>query len=251
MGSLFNSPNIAAPNFQVNKKGLDMDRCDFSKRIGVWQAAADASFQRGNYLTIASTGYWNICTGADVRGVSLANKVAFGTSVRVDLPITMTGTAAQSLGRANVSAVAVRSATGMGGTQYTVTTDYTADATAGTVTRVALGSITDGQLVYVTFTYALVDADFKYDGRTWWNNALDEVSRNANRVEVATDWSMLFSIQYDTADVYALTGANSDLFCDAAGRANSTSANDRVGSVVQLPSVDDPYMGIFNNGNVV
>lgn len=251
MGSLLNSANIAAPNFQVNKKGLDEVRSKFTSDIGIYQAAAGSAFMQGNIMTQGAGGYWDICAGTDAKGISRANKIAFGTAVMVDVAVVMTGTTAQSLGRANVSNVAVRSAVAMGGTQYTVTTDYTVDATAGTVTRVAIGAITSGQTVYVTFTYALTAADFKYDGRTWWNNALDEVTPNANRVSIIQDWSLLFTVQYDTLRQYTLTGVGGNLYCSAAGQFSNNISGDYLGNCMQLPTASDPYMGVISNGNVV
>lgn len=52
----------------------------------------------------------------------------------------------------NLTSVSVTNTAGS--TTYTVTTDYTVDATNGTITRVASGAITAGQAIAATYTYA-------------------------------------------------------------------------------------------------
>ena len=52
-----------------------------------------------------------------------------------------------------VEDVVVRSAAAGAGTLYTVSTDYTVDATAGTIARASGGGITAGATVYVSYTY--------------------------------------------------------------------------------------------------
>ena len=47
MGSLFNSPNIAAANFQANPKGIDLIRSRIVQNIGVYQVTAASAFQQG------------------------------------------------------------------------------------------------------------------------------------------------------------------------------------------------------------
>lgn len=253
MGSLYNSPNLAAFSTQIRKKGIDHLRSRINNELGVFQAAAASTFEQGMVMTQAASGFWQPCTGTDAKGISNSDKVTFGTSINVDEAVVLTGTTPAQLARANVSNVSVRSATGMGGTQYTVTTDYTVNAVAGQVTRVALGAITSGQTVYVTYTFALVDADFNYDGRTWNNNATDMVSKQAGRFSLIQGWSLLYTMQWASGRQYALTGVNGNLYCSTGSQLtnDTTGTPDYLGNCMQLPSASDPYMGVISNGTTV
>lgn len=68
----------------------------------------------------------------------------------------MTGVAAQALKSANVTEVVVHASTlaGAATAQYVLDTDYTLDASAGTITRVGGGAIADGATVKVTYKAA-------------------------------------------------------------------------------------------------
>ncbi len=94
------------------------------------------------------------CTTADIEFLGnafIANSRCATSPVTItDRSVTMTGTVAQTLGHTGLTGVVVTSSDGL--TTYTLTTDYTIDATQGTITRVATGSITAGQTVLVDFT---------------------------------------------------------------------------------------------------
>lgn len=254
MGSLTtptNSPNLAAFTGQVFKKGLDLGRSVIHTDLGTYRAEANATIRSGQFVAFDATGFIIPSVGADTIGVSKWNKQQFGVSVNMDESIVLPGTTAVNLARSNVSNVSVRSAINLGGTLFTVTTDYTVAAVAGTVTRVGSGAIADGATVFVTYTFALVDADFEFDGRDFRNQSNNDVLGQEDRITVVTDWSMLFTIEWDTIVNYTLTGATSRLFVSAEGKATSTSGTDFAGKVSQLPTADDAYMGIIIHGNPV
>lgn len=246
---------ITAFDGQINKKGLALTRSTFSDELGTYVHAAGASFRQGQFATYDANGYVVAATGTGVIGMFKWGNASFGTAVKVDVPIVLNGTTATSVGKANISNVAVR-ATADFGTAYTVTTDYTVSATAGTITRVALGSIGDGDTVYVTFTYALTDADFEIDGRSFRNNNNDFVSGHGdtsggtNNVNIISGWSRIFSAEYDTSADYGLT-SDFKLYCSSTGVATSASGTDFVGRVCQVPTADDPFLGITAHGNPV
>jgi hypothetical protein len=250
MGSLNNgSPDLAAFTGQVFKKGLDLGRSTIGRDLGVYTADANATIRAGQLVSRNATGAVIAATGADVFGVGKWNKQQFGVSVNVDEAIVLNGTTPTNLRRGNISNVAVRSAPNMGGTLFTgAGGDYNANLTNGTIARDATTTIGDGDTVYVTYTYALTDADFDFDGRVFHNLGSNDVSNQDNRITVITDWSLLFNMEWDTSRTYALTGANSNLFCSTEGKFTNASGTDFVGKVFQLPTAQDQYMGMTVSG---
>jgi hypothetical protein len=210
-----------------------------------------------------TTGYIVGATGDDVYGVAKWGKDNFGVSANVDLPVVLNGTTASNLSvngvaRGNVSNVTVRSAPAMAGTVYTegALNDYVLVGGAGTIARTAGSTIPDGATVYVTFTYALVDADFNFDGRYWQNQDVDRTAYQEGRITVITDWARIFTIEWASGRgaglaglSYALTGASSKLYCSAEGKFTNVSGTDFVGRVYQIPTATDPYMGVTAGGN--
>lgn len=250
MASFTNRPGLGAFSVAVFPKGLDRNRCAISRDLGVFEAADAAVIRQGQFLTLDANGRLIPATGAGIVGVALHNKQQLGVSNRVDEAIVLNGTTPTNLKRANVSNVAVRSATNFGGTLYTATTDYVVNAANGTVARAGAGAIADGATVYVTYTFALTDADFEFDGRDFRNQSNNDVLGQENRLAVVQDWSMLFTMEYDTSRDYSTdtAGGAYKLYCSAEGKATSASGTDFVGRVLQLPTSDDPFLGMIATG---
>lgn len=258
MGSLnSNQGYLAAFTGQPFPNGLDLGRCMIQHDLGIFTADPAATFLQGQLVTKAATGI-QPCPGKGVIGIAKWNKALTLQGVNVDEAIVLAGVVATNLRKSNVvGTVAVRSAPGMTGTTYTLTTDYTVNAVNGQVTRVAAGAITDGQTVYVTYTYQLASSDLDFQGRNFWNFT-DDVSIQNNAVTVVTGWTMLFTTQYVAGRTYSLAGPSSNLYCaggatdtDAAGLfTNNANAggNEFVGRVMQLPTATDPYMGVIFGG---
>ncbi len=259
MGSLIGSPAAqAAFDNQINKKGLDLKRCRINSDDGTNVADSAAVIRAGMIVSRNATGYVIPATGTDVFGVAKWGKTSLGISVRVDQPLVLSSTTATSVGRGSINNVSVRSAVLMAGTTYTGGgTDYTAVAAAGTIARVALGAITDGQTVYVTYTYELVDSDYQFDGLLFQNQPENRAQYNENRMTVIQGHSRIFTMEWMTGTAvatglaYALTGATADLFCSATGKFSNVAANEYMGKVYQVPTADDPYLGLTMHGNPV
>lgn len=263
MGTLASNPTaVAAFDAQIHKKGLDLTRSIIPRDLGTEVVDPAASIRPGQLVTRTALGYIAGATGADVYGIAKWGSAPFGVGVIVDQAVVLNGTTVTNLkvnnvARGNVSNVTVRSAPNMAGTVYIAGTDYTLVAGAGTIARIALAGITDGQTVYVSFTYALVDADFDFDGRYWQNQPANRTAFQEGRITVITDWSRIFTVEWVTGDglandansTYALTGANSKLYCSAEGKFSNASGTDFVGRVYQLPTAADPYMGVTAGGN--
>lgn len=242
---------------QVYPKGLDLGRCQIDQELGVYRANPTATFRAGSIVTRESpTGLIASATGADTFGVSKWNKGTGGMTIIVDQAIVLNGTTATALSLGllggPISNVAVRSALDMGGTLYTVTTDYTANLSNATITRVALGAITDGQTVYVTFQAVLTTAALNVDGREFHMDGLDDVGNQDDFCTVIQGHSIIFTMEW-VGRTYALTGANSNLYCSAGGQFTNDSSGspDFMGHCFQLPRASDRYMGVRMNGIAV
>lgn len=252
MGSvgLGNNASLGAFLNRTNPEGLDLGRCQIKEALGIFVADPANTFRAGSLVMRNSSGLVIPSDGTDFLGVAKWNHATTMLAVAVDEALVLTGTTAIPLKRGTVSNVRVASAVAGGGTVYTVTTDYTASLTNGTVTRVGSGAITDGQTVYVTYTYQLSAADLlQTQGQNFWNH-LDEVSTNEGRCTVITDAELLFTSQYDTSKVYSLTGATSNLYAATAGGKAGLFTSDTAGSakfvgrVFQVPSAADPFLGL-------
>jgi hypothetical protein len=252
MGTLIDNPTAEAVfDGQIHKKGVDLKRSDFTKFEGLYVANPTATIRPGMLVSRDSSGYVVPSVGTDILGWARWGQVSLGSSVKVDVPVTLNGTTPTSVGRGSISNVSVRSAVNMGGTPSVGGTDYTLDGTAGTIARIALGNISDGQTVYVTFTYALTDADYDIDGRFFQNQPENRTQYEAGRLAVITGWSKIYTIEWASGS--ATTGrtysVNTALYGDADGKANSTAANEFVGRCYQVPTASDPYMGIISHGD--
>lgn len=265
MGTLASNPTAAAAfDGQIFKKGLDLSRSIIGRDLGTDIADPAAIIRPGMLVSRNALQYIIPANLSDVYGVAKWGKDNFGVSAQVDLALVMNGVVVTNLtvngtGRGNVSNVTVRSLPNMGGVLYVGGgTDYTINTGNGTIVRVGAG-IPDGSTVYVTFTYALVDADFNFDGRYWQNQATDRTAFQEGRITVITDWSRVFTVEWATGVgiatglTYGLTGASADLFCDALGKFSNVSGGgaEFVGKVYQLPTAGDPYLGATIHGNPV
>lgn len=250
MGSvgLGNNADLGAFYNRVHPEGLDLGRCQISDALGTYVADPNSTFRAGMLVMRDADGLVLPSDGDDVLGVAKWNHALTLLAVAVDEPVVLTGTTASNLKHGNVSNVRVASLPEGGGTIYTVTTDYTVNATNGQVTRVALGAITSGQTVYVTYSYQITQNDLmQFQGMNFWNT-VDEVSQADNRVTVITDAALLFTTQYDTSRLYSLTGANSELFASQTagqeGLFTSATGGLFVGRVFQVPTAADPFLGL-------
>jgi hypothetical protein len=243
---LGNTAALGAFQNKIHQEGLDLVRCQINQAMGVFVADPAASFRAGMAVMQGATGLVTASTGTSFLGIAKWNKTTSMLAAKVDEAIVLNGLVATSLRFPNVSNVRVASAVVGGGTVYTVTTDYTVNATNGTVVRVGAG-IADGATVYVSYLYQISTSDLiQTQGQNFWNN-LDEVSQNESRVTVITDAELLFTTQYDTTRTYTVGEA---LYCShIAGREglitddSNTNANAFVGRVFQVPTASDPYLG--------
>lgn len=261
MGAVgLNSPRLGSFQSDIYPRGLDLGRCVILQDIGVYRAAEAAVFEAGQLVSQDAAGDIVVCDGAPVLGVAKWNKTSTYKAAAVDEAISFaTAGATVNLKHSNVSNLQIRTAVNLGGTAYTVTTDYTASLANGTVTQVAAGSggsIPLATDVFVSYTYELSGSEMNFQGRNFFNFT-DDVTIAEQRITVITDASILFTSAYDTSKVYALTGVNKNLYCGtvASGIAglftSATGEGQFVGHVIQIPSADDPFLGVRLGGDPV
>jgi hypothetical protein len=227
--------------------------------VGVYLANPAATFEQGSLVSQDATGLLVPCAGTPVLGVAKWNKAYTLTAALVDEPIsfaTVGGTA--TLKHPNVSRLQLRSAPNFGGSLYAVPGDYTITPLNGVLTQAGVGStIPVGTAVYASYTYTLQPQDLQFEGRNFWN-FVDDVSQADGRVTVITDASVLFTTMYDVTKVYTLTGHGKNLYCGGGVTSaltglftNDSAEGQFVGHVIQVPSADDPFLGVRLGGDPV
>ena len=247
MGTLGLSGNrLASFNPSLHTHGLNLGIRKAEIVPGYFKCKATETIRQGQLVALNSDGLLISATGSNVIGVANANKMTLGRAVKADEPIVLNDEDVTNLSRANLTSgqLSVFSAVEQGGTKYTITTDYLINETNGTIARVAAGSITDGQTVFVTYSYDMTAADHAREGTNFFNTQ-DDVTLQENRMSVIMGPAMIFTTEYSKSATYSLTGATSSLFCKADGLFTSVDANEYVGRVIQLPSADCPYLGVL------
>lgn len=254
MGSINNGPRLAAFQSDVFATGLDLRRCEINRDLGVFKASDAASFEQGQMVALDASQEVILADGGDVLGVAKWNKVNLQKSLAVDEPHVVDAGVAVPLARSNVSNVGVRTAADQGGTLITAAGDYTLNAVNGTLTWDAVPTeVSDGDTVFVTYTYDMTNADYQFQGRNFFN-FVDDVTIAEGRITVILSPAILYTTQFDTAQTYALTGAGANLYCGGTtpgleGLFTSDAGEGTyVGRCIQLPSATDPYLGVhFTN----
>jgi hypothetical protein len=196
--------------------------------------------------------------GRPVLGVAKWNKAAVYKAAILDEPVSFPNADdVVNLKHSNVSNLQVQDAPDLAGTPYTVTTDYTVSAVNGTVTHVGGAGIPVATTVYVSYTYEISAQEMEFQGRNFFNFT-DDVTIADGRITVITDATILFTTAYDTAQLYALTGTSKNLYCGGgvtAALAGLFTTDDGegefVGHVIQVPSADDPFLGVRLGGDPV
>jgi hypothetical protein len=265
MGSLALNPNsIAAFTGQSFPNGLDLARCQINNELGIWSADPVATFLQGMLVVKGANGITAV-NGSGVTsgqtntlGVAKWNKANSLYAVVNDEPLLLKQVAggAKALAHANVSNVAVRITAGANVVPE-IAAQYTLNPTNGTILPKASGDTSStgtvnnvDQTVYVTYTYALSATDLDMQGRNFWNFT-DDVSIQAGAITVISPPAMLFTTQYDTSVAYAITGTPSNLYASSTGLFTSAiTANAFVGTVIQVPSATDPYLGLMYTGPI-
>lgn len=255
MGAVgLNSPRLGSFQSDIFPRGLDLNRSIILQDPGIWKAADAASFEAGMLVAQDANGFIVKADSRPVLGVAKWNKTSLYKAARVDEPVSFPLSGATiSLKKPLVSNFQLRSAVGFGGVAYASPGDYSLNATNGTLTHNGGGTIPVATTVYASYTHELSQSDMDFQGRNFFNQ-LDDVSVADGRIAVITMATQLFTTQYDTSRVYSLTGTGKNLYCGGVtagleGLFTTNSAEGEfVGHVIQVPTADDPFLGVRLGG---
>lgn len=233
--------------------GLDLKRSQYLNDFGNYVANSAATFRAGQLVSLNASQEIILSTGANVFGVAKFDKTTGRFATVVGEYIQLNGAVATPLAHANLFAGGgtgtVRVAAALTGVAYTegAGSDYTISYVNGTVTRsVGTTTIADGGYVYVNYMYALTAADEAQEGKNFWLQT-DDVTIQDGHITVITGPATLFTSQFDPAETYDVNdvvyaGAAADNLSGYFTLKNTSSII--VGSVFQVPSAADPYLGV-------
>lgn len=253
-----NDSRISAYNSDPFKLGVDLRRSIIKTDPGIYVASPAASFRAGQILTLDVNGNLVVCdgtAGGKPFGMAKFDKTSIKYAAKVDEPVVLTLLVPSNLKRAALfgsnPGVTVRSAPLGGGTLYVEGVDYAVNYVNGTIVRVGVG-IPSGSTVFVTYQFQLLEQDYDFQGRNFWNSN-DDVTIQDGRITVIQDWSIIFTTVYDPARTYALL---QPIHVDGGALAgvltnNTGGGRPPYGQVIQLPTADDPFLGVKANAGAL
>jgi len=240
--------------FQVDTvaRGLDLNRSQYITAFGDYVALSTTTFSAGMLVDLNSDQQIIKSVGVAPFGWAKYNKTTSFYGAVVGEYIQLNGTSVPTnLSHANllnvgIASAGVRVAAALTGSAYTETTNYAVSYTNGTIVRVSTG-IPDGGYVYVSYQYAMTAQELSDDGHNFWNFD-DDVTIQGGKVTVITGDAILFTTAYDPAQTYTVglqleAGVAADNLTGYVTVAGG-SGTFNVGTVFQVPTPDDPYLGI-------
>ena len=233
-------------------RGLDHQRTQYLTAYGDYVANATTTFTAGMLVDLNASREVIISVGVRPHGWCKYNKDTGFYAAVVGEYIQLNALVATSLDHANirpaVGAIAgVRVAAALTGAAYTEGggNDYAVNYVNGTVVRDGASTIADGGYVYVNYQYALTAQELNDDGHNFWNFDND-VTVQGDKVTVITGAATLYTTAYDSHQTFsvndALTAGTTAEVLE--GMVTKGGAGLAVGYVVQIPTPDDPYLGI-------
>lgn len=244
--------------------GYDFERSQPMHTFGHYLANTSATFRAGMLVQLNASQEIIICDGTEPFGFARFDKTTALYETVVDEYIQLNALVATNLAHANLlnptgaattDALTVASAVQGGGTVYTegVGNDYNISAVNGTVVRDAASTIVSGAYVYVTYMYAITAAQLQREGNSF-TNTTDVVTQWGEKVSVATGPGIIFTTAYDPNVQYTV-----NLAVHAGTTGNGLSGlvtvaahgTAFIGNVFQIPSADDPYLGVKYVGSML
>ena len=237
--------------------GFDHQRSQFVTSFGHYVANSTTTFQAGMLVDMNSSQEIIVSVGVAPFGWTKYNKTSSFYGVVVGEYIQLNGVVATSLAHANIRPAAaavegVRVAAALTGVAFTEGggNDYAINYTNGTVVRDAASTIADGGYVFVNYQYLLTSQEIQDNGHNFWNFD-DDVTIQGGKVTVITGPCTIFTTAFDTNKTFTIgqtvyAGTTTDVLegfvTDTTG-----SGSFAVGVVIQLPTADDPFLGIKSN----
>ena len=235
------------------QRGFDHQRSQYVTAFGDYIANSSTTFSAGMLVDLNTSQEIIRSVGSAPFGWAKYNK---GTSYYASIVgeyIQLNGVVATSLAHANVrpavgGAAGVRVASALTGAAFTegAGSDYTVNYTNGTVVRTAGSTIADGGYVYVNYQYAMTAQELNDDGHNFWNFD-DDVTIQGGKITVITGpGAMIFTTAYDPSITYTVgatltAGTTAEVLT---GLVTVGGAGATAGTVFQVPTPDDPFLGI-------
>lgn len=250
------SPRMEAFRVSSRAIGIDLMRSQYSRNLGTYVANPATTFRAGMLVSLNAAQEIVVCDGVSPFGFAKYTKAQTLYAAVVGEQIQLTATDWINLAHGNLwvpgTTGGVRVTDITGGTVYVEATDYNANYANGQIQRIALGGIGDGDFVLVDYQYQVTEQELKFEGRNFWN-FIDDVTIQGDKITVINDWSFIWTTQYDAAQTYAVddvlnagTVGNSK-----AGLVTKGGGGAYIGRVFQVPTADDPFLGIRYVGGMV
>jgi hypothetical protein len=239
---------------------LDLKKCHITTNLGIMEVyGSSANFESGSILQKvddSGTTKLTVSDGTNPAGVAkwdhMTGMIGVVIMEAITFPAGGGANSSATLSKSNLVA-SMYKVEDAAGSDYTETTHYTMNTTNGIVTRVdATTTIPDAGTVYVTYKYNKTDAQIDageypnglIGGRNL-RNSLDDVA-GSNRMTLIQAFALIYTTCYDSSLSYTV---GEKLYGDANGLfTNVTVSNPQIGSVHEVPSADDTFMGIELQG---
>jgi len=230
---------------------IDIKRTFIGREVGNKPVDPNTTFNAGMVGEFNSLGNIVVSDGTAPCGILKWNKTStfYGVSVDESQVTNTDGVTATNLNSANVTNVRVRSLAGGLGTLFVSGTDYTLNATNGTITRLSAGAIASGATVFVTYTYQLtasqIASGVNAPGNVGLNfNLNTDDTQGSGKITLIQGLSTVYTDQYDTSRTYNM---NDKLYVLSGGLFTNAvlgAAFPEFGRVISIPSASDPYLGV-------
>jgi len=253
--SYFN-PRMEAFRVSSRAIGIDLMRSVISRNLGTYVANPATTFRAGMLVQLNASQQIEISDGSEPFGFAKYTKANTLYAAVNGERIQLNGVVATPLAHGSLwvpgASGGIRVTNDDRTTTYTETTDYTVSYPNGTVTRVALGAIGDGDYVRVDYQYQVTEQELKFEGRNFWN-FVNDVDIQGGKITVINDWSIIFTTQYDSSQTYAVNDA---LNAGTSGNSKSGLVTKGgggafIGNVFQVPTADDPFLGVRYAGGML
>lgn len=255
---MFN-PRMEAFRVSTRAIGIDLMRSVVGRNLGIYVANAATTFRAGMLVDLNANQEVVVSAGAQPFGFAKYTKANTLYAAVVAEPIQLTGVAWINLkhaalfdagGVAPLSSVVVTDI--LGTTTYVRGVNYNVNYTNGQVQRIAVPGIADGDTVLVSYQYPVTEAELKFEGRNFWN-FINDVDAQGGKITVINDWSLIFTTQFNPGLTYAVneTLTAGAVAAGLGGLVTKGGGGAYIGKVFQVPTADDPFLGIRYVGGMV
>lgn len=247
------NPRVEAFQNENFAGGYDHKRSVAQFAFGHYVAAEAATWESGMVVDLDASGNVIKSVGVAPFGIAKFSKNTGKTAAVVGEYIQCFHAVATNLKHSNLfdpTAGAVDTGIRLhngAGVVYTVGAGhYAVNYVNGTVTTANVGGApADGAFLYVDYAYNVSSTDLARDGLNFWNQAND-TTQQGNKCVIVNGRGRIFTSQFYPSDTYAVNGVvNAGVVADGLdGLVRSGGAGLAIGKVFQVPTADDPYLGI-------